>query len=271
MAIYQLCHKLNNLNIDAYIIHHPNSDILSYQELNVKLANEIEDSKDNYIVYPEIYSNLLFNEYGTKCNQIYWLLGTIYATKDASFYQKDIITACQSNHCYEFAKNKKATKAAMLTDYIDPVFFEKIDVPKEDIVVYNPAKISNAVKAVMDERFVPIQNMSAEEVRNLMARAKIYLDLGEMLGKDRAPREAALSNCVVITNRLGPFGDDIDTNLPGEYKIMNYQDAEYVKNFINHCVDNYDECLKQQDCYRDDIRKQEKQFEQEIIKLFGGK
>ncbi len=59
--------------------------------------------------------------------------------------------------------------------------------------------------------FVPLENMSKQEVRALMQQSRYYIDFGHHPGKDRLPREAAASGCVVLTLRAGAaqFFDDV--------------------------------------------------------------
>jgi len=47
----------------------------------------------------------------------------------------------------------------------------------------------------------------------------MYIDFGTHPGKDRIPREAALRNCIVLTNRNGAADNNVDVPIPNEYKI----------------------------------------------------
>jgi hypothetical protein len=98
-------------------------------------------------------------------------------------------------------------------------------------VVYNPAKgihYTNEIirRAGQTLQIVPIGKglngqvrMTDHEVTNLLHRAKVYIDFGPHPGMDRLPREAALAGCIVITNRDGAAGYDIDVPLPSEFKF----------------------------------------------------
>jgi hypothetical protein len=98
-------------------------------------------------------------------------------------------------------------------------------------VVYNPAKgihYTNEIirRAGQTLQIVPIGKgpngqvrMTGTEVTNLLHRAKVYIDFGPHPGMDRLPREAALAGCIVLTNRDGAAGYDVDVPLPNEFKF----------------------------------------------------
>jgi hypothetical protein len=119
------------------------------------------------------------------------------------------------------------TNIAPLSDYINRRYINAsasvIPGRKENIVVYNPAKGVEQTQILMSSlqgySFVPIQNMTADKVAELLARSKVYIDFGNHPGKDRIPREAAISGCVVITNRRGAAANPVDIPIDETYKI----------------------------------------------------
>ena len=78
---------------------------------------------------------------------------------------------------------------------------------KRNNILYNPAKgLSDLMlfkqklqQITTDYTFIPIQNMSHTQIRNIMLQSKIYIDFGNHPGKDRIPREAAMCGCCIIT------------------------------------------------------------------------
>jgi hypothetical protein len=107
-------------------------------------------------------------------------------------------------------------------------------------VVYNPAKgmhYTNEIirRAGQTLQIVPIGKglngqirMTGNEVTNLLCRAKVYIDFGPHPGMDRLPREAALAGCIVLTNREGAAGYDVDVPLPTEFKFGGLFNVEKV-------------------------------------------
>ena len=72
------------------------------------------------------------------------------------------------------------------------------------------------------------------EIRNLLLKAKIYLDFGAHPGRDRLPREAVLSNCIVITGIKGSALNDIDIPIDKLFKF-DHKDKNFYKNFAKLC------------------------------------
>ena len=75
------------------------------------------------------------------------------------------------------------------------------------------------IKLAPDIEWRPIEKMTPAQVQELLAQAKIYIDFGNHPGRDRIPREAAISGCVVITGKRGAAANDIDINIPAEFKF----------------------------------------------------
>lgn len=125
-------------------------------------------------------------------------------------------------------------------------------------VVYNPAKGIHYTNEITRRaagktlQLVPIGKgpngqvrMTANEVSHLLCRAKVYIDFGPHPGMDRLPREAALAGCIVITNREGAAGYDVDVPLPTEFKFGGLFNVEKIYTLLRDiCVsssrhDNY--------------------------------
>lgn len=52
-----------------------------------------------------------------------------------------------------------------------------------------------------------------------MSKSKVYIDFGNHPGKDRIPREAAISGCIVITGKRGAAAFAEDVCIPETYKF----------------------------------------------------
>jgi hypothetical protein len=151
-----------------------------------------------------------------------------------SHHHPDVITLTEYIYQYSPLSNKLAdenvdttTSSAVIanTPSQQPTLLRDID------VVYNPAKgihYTNEIirRAGQTLQIVPIGKglngqvrMTNHEVTNLLRRAKVYIDFGPHPGMDRLPREAALAGCIVITNRDGAAGYDVDVPLPNEFKF----------------------------------------------------
>ena len=78
---------------------------------------------------------------------------------------------------------------------------------QEWILLYNPKKGLDKVLPIIEQtpwlKWIPLINLTEEDMIAYMHLAKVYVDFGNHPGKDRIPREAAICGCCVITNREG--------------------------------------------------------------------
>lgn len=114
-----------------------------------------------------------------------------------------------------------------LSDYVNDIYLAGEEAAlrekKEDVVLYNPKKGAAFTKALremaQDLRWVPLIGMTTEEMRSCMSKSKVYIDFGNHPGKDRIPREAAISGCIVITGKRGAAAFAEDVCIPETYKF----------------------------------------------------
>lgn len=66
------------------------------------------------------------------------------------------------------------------------------------------AEIADAIRALDPEiECVVIRDMSRAELAQILARARVYVDLGSFPGKDRGPREATTMGCCALVAHAG--------------------------------------------------------------------
>ena len=96
------------------------------------------------------------------------------------------------------------------------------------------------------------------------------MDFGNHPGKDRIPREAAISGCCVITGRQGAAAFYEDVPIPDRYKFDDLKDidVESVKACILDIFQNYDERIKDFEEYRNMIRGEKEKFIMDAMRLF---
>lgn len=161
-----------------------------------------------------------------------------------------------------------------LSDYINDIYIsgEQMD-EKLDIVIYNPQKGYEYTKILMetapDIQWIPIQNMTNEEVFHLMHKAKVYIDFGNHPGKDRIPREAAVSGCCIITNKNGSAAFWQDVPIPEKYKYGDDSTPEKIIEAIRKCINNYDEEIVEFHKYCDFIKSEKTKFIEDIKNIFA--
>lgn len=141
----------------------------------------------------------------------------------------------QSQYALEFLK-EKSLSADYLSDYLSEshLMNRAKEKEKENIIVFNPKKGFRRTRKLIDDnpqfKFVPLQNLSAAGVAELLERAKIYIDFGHHPGKDRAPREAVMAGCCVITGRRGAARYREDVPVPDSYKLDD-RSGSYLSQF----------------------------------------
>lgn len=170
-------------------------------------------------------------------------------------------------------------KIYYLSDYIDEDFLDvSYDLEKkEDIVVYNPAKENSFTRKIItlsrkygyNIEFIPIFRMTKHEVRDLLLRAKVYIDFGNHPGKDRIPREAAILGCCIITGKRGSAAFYEDVPIPGEYKFEDrVENIPLILKKIKDCIENYKYRINDFENYRKLIRKEKQKFIEDLKKIF---
>ena len=145
---------------------------------------------------------------------------------------------------------------------------------KEDIVLYNPKKgiefTERLMKSSSDIKWVPLINMSKNQLIDAMQRAKVYIDFGNHPGKDRIPREAVLCGCCIITGKRGSAKNNVDIPIPECYKFDDCEkNIERIVSAIRELFSTYSSAIHDFDNYRDRILREEDEFETEAIEIFG--
>ena len=309
LSLQQLCRALLQLNFDAKMVYvnrinRPTSEELI--KLRMPYTTDIDDDQKNVMIFPEtIFMSTLPVR---NIQKVIWWLSTdfhfhhlYYRIEDYiknrrflkepspeinlyRFNEFEHIAHCE--YVYQFLKVNQVpnNKIFMLGDYVSDHFYEgasKVNlVAKENIIAYNPRKdfelSKKIITAAPDLTFIPIQNMSPDEVQNLLARAKVYIDFGFHPGREHIPREAALSHAVVITGKRGSAGNDIDVPLPPDFKFDDSigNDENIIPGIISkirYIFENFQSEHDRQNPYRDEVWQDPKVFFNNVAKIFQRK
>ncbi len=274
-ALFQLAHAINLLKGNASSVFHPNAkDTIqeTYKNYKIKRSKTIADSEENLLIVPEIWTEYL-DSYKKINKAIWWLSIDNNFGTFADFSNSSIGHFSQSHYAYNYLKEKGCNSVFNLFDYLKDDFFGHIsyDTPKQDIVCFNPKKgleFTNKIMALLpDVKFVPIENMSSNEVIKLLKSSKVYIDFGHHPGKDRIPREAVLFYNCILTSNLGAAQNDIDIPISKNYKFEEYQLPE-IASKIRECLSNHNILKHDFDSYRKQIWNQKEEFYNQIRQLF---
>ena len=180
----------------------------------------------------------------------------------------------QSEYARKYIEKEKYGNALPLSDYINDIYlkndFKKAN--RDNIVLYNPKKgyrfTKEIIKSFPDFQWVALENMTNDEVLEIMNRSKVYIDFGNHPGKDRFPREAAMSGCCILTGVRGAAGNAVDIPISRKYKFEESRsNIKLIGSEISNCLDNYNSVIDEFLPYREAIKAEKKEFENQALNL----
>lgn len=281
----------------------------AYAKYNIKISTEIDDSPSNILILPEVFFDFIyvFKRIRIGCwwmsvdNRYKYVAFTEFVKNQKGFYRKvkvvlshylrgsysnyknttkDLIKNnhrmvhfYQSYYAFNHLSKLGFSNIAPLSDFINIELFERKEIEKENIVLYNPAKGFEYTKKIIDLMpdcvFIPLKGLTRSELSRYMGRAKLYIDFGGFPGKDRLPREAAINGCCIITGRFGASNYYQDVPIKDEYKFEIKKNVypQIVKK-INYVLNNYEKCNCDFDYYRSVIKNEQSLFYKEIDDIF---
>lgn len=266
------------------------------QDYSSEVVFELPDDKDSVVIVAEVFTNHVFQY--KKIQKILWWLsvdnffkpfpqgkeivdGYTFFDKIVRknlrkwpynhIHQKNIsLHLYQCEYINDFLTSLLIKKKMPLSDYINlDVCSEKQDLNlKENIILYNPKKGAEVIKDLIEINskyvWIPLEQLTISELKEYFLRAKLYIDFGNHPGKDRIPREAALNNCCVITNRKGSAKNDVDVPIDDIYKFTDpIKEAEAFFSLVDDIFRNYKEHLVNFNSYKEKILMEKNVFENE--------
>lgn len=145
---------------------------------------------------------------------------------------------------------------------------------KEDIVLYNPKKGKEFTEKIIrqsppDINWVPLINLTTNQVHELIKKSKVYIDFGSHPGKDRFPREAASLGCCVITGKRGAAKYHQDVPINDKYKFDDKtKNIPDIIEQIKFCLANYSSEVNNFSDYRSFIKNEKRIFSEDVKKIF---
>ena len=144
---------------------------------------------------------------------------------------------------------------------------------KKNIVAYNPKKgylfTKKIIKFANGIKFTPIENMTREDVIDLLKEVKVYIDFGHFPGPERIPKEAAILGCCVITGKRGCAAFYEDVPIPDDYRFEDKKEnIPKIIEKIKDCFENFEERYKDFEYYRKVIKDGPQKFKEDLKKIF---
>ncbi len=301
VGLHQLCQELRANGIDA-LIFYPlgigkkgiNPVHENFESFKNPYTTKINDSRDDFLIVPEIFTSY-FSSY-PKINKVIWWLSVdnyfIYNSrfkesivgKIKTFFKRNpwkikkiknnvVLNLAQSAYAFKFLYDHGLRNALMLHDYVPLDFFKNCKLEeKQNLVLYNPKKGFDFTQKLIIKKpnltFIPLINLSPEQVIEMLMRSKVYIDFGEHPGRDRFPREAAILGNVVITGKDGSAGNSEDISISPKYKFDQSSDSiELVLNMIEEVMVDHEAHFQMQSDYRNEIYRGKKIFQDEVLTL----
>ena len=270
-SIYQLCHTINESGGEGYIYfinRHSNPVPDEYKKYNIRILDEIIDEPGYLYIIPEAWTGRL-DEISKAKKAIWWLSVDNNYDKFQSFGNDDIIHFYQSEYAKNFLIKNGTKNVYPIHDYIEGVEYD--GTVKYRVVCYNPVKGREAAEYVIrkcpDITFIPLVNMTKEQITDALKRSMIYIDFGHHPGRDRIPREAALLHNIILTSRIGSAEFYEDIPILDIYKYPSLSST--IKEDITHYLDNYYEKINDFEFYRTQIQNQKLVMREEVDNILG--
>lgn len=187
--------------------------------------------------------------------------------------KKNLSHLCASNYAYEYVKKRSKNQCKLCIEPISKIFLERQggDI-KKDIVLYNPKKSGKFVEKIMKKdkniNFVPLINLSQEELIKKYQTAKLYIDFGPFPGAERMPKEAVINGCLILTGTNGASGFYGDVPIDSKYKIKsNRKNIKKILLTISYMLKNYEIIIDDFLTYKNMVNNLENEFIESIKKI----
>lgn len=306
--LHQFVYVLNSNGVNAhivYILSEKDKNITINKEYKKYVTTfytekDVLDDKENVIIIPETLFKYIskwkniqqvmwwlsvdnferYNGFWPRCKHVGILNAICFFLRGKMQFPLNKIKKvqyhlCQSHYAkdYLLSIGIDVNKIEFLSDYINDEFVTNQVINKERIVMYNPKKgfqyTRKIIRKMPNITWAKIEGMKSDEVHKLMQRSMLYIDFGNHPGKDRMPREAALSMCCVITGMKGSAKYFEDVNIPAKYKIDEKKAAiNTVVDLIEDCLNNYETNINDFNQYRELIKNEKKAFYNDVRELF---
>jgi hypothetical protein len=264
-----------------------------YEDYSLNVAGRGDIGPGSVVVLPEVYGHIVADF--PNCDVYFWWMSVnffqaaTHIRQGKPEVQLEGIRRHAAAHLYQSEYARQFIESSglgptlrlsdMLTDNYLQAISEPCTDPRDNLVVFNPAKgmertrvllvaLGKGVRSV--PKTVPIVGMTPTQVELALEAAKVYVDFGTHPGKDRLPREAAAMGCVVVTNRRGAAGNGVDVPIPGEFKLDDRKPRweRRAAAVVWRLLDDFEAQTCKFDAYREMIAAEPAQFAADVRAVF---
>lgn len=287
-SLHQLSFKLQDLGIRAHMVYYPFTDnpIIPrpYSKYKPVPAHFIEDEVYNILIVPEIYIDYSLDDYKKIRKAIWWLSVDNYVYQsldrqmpDLGFIStRNIRNFVQSAHAKDFLRRYQIKVDAYLAGYINSHFREECEdhTIRNNNVLYNPNKgyeyTSRLIQAAPELNWIALKDLTVAQVRQAFLSSKVYIDFGHHPGRDRFPREAAVSGCCIITGTRGSAAWFDDLPIPHTFKFdQNTSDIYDIIARIKECLSDYESQVIHFHPFCERVKNEEERLVHDIKNIFN--
>jgi len=260
-----------------------------YRRYGAPVATVEDFTPTSTVILPEVYADLV----GTAppCRLWFWWMSVDYFVAGATDVAERVETLRRridlhiysSEYARLYLEANELGPAARLFDYVADEFLAAPPTgQRRDVVAFNPRKglwRTERVLGALTARFgehdqpkaVALEDMTRDEVIEVLSHAKCYIDFGPHPGKDRLPAEAASLGCCVVTNRRGAAANPVDIAIPTDLKIDDAEEGceERAADLIHVMLTDYPRQTRRFDGYRAVIAAEPAQFAADVAELLA--
>ena len=199
------------------------NEIEEYARYKVNQSDVIWNREDTIIVLPETLCHLA-PKFDKATVLVWWLsvdngFGALAKVNLNHLRAENVKHAYQSRYAQQFLASL-GLDSYHLSDYTTDISKLAKPMPTDEranLVLFNANhKVTTDLQLIADQlgradpsiECIPIRGLDRKEVAALFARARVYVDLGNLPGKDRMPREASLMGCDVLVASNGAGATD---------------------------------------------------------------
>lgn len=179
----------------------------------------------------------------------------------------------QSEYAHNYLK-KYFKNLKFLSDYQrDEILknLKKTNKLKKNLICYSNKsnEFIKSIESTNNYKMIKLSGFNTKQIINIYKKTKVYLDFGYHPGKDRMPREAALFDNCVITNKKGSAKNKLDIPIKEKYKFKEKKlNKDKINKTILNIFNNYKSELKYFKNYKKTILNEKMKFNKDLKKIF---
>lgn len=281
-----------------------------YKHYDIPFTEHVENSSENIMIFPETFCVFIWKKKYHKIQKVIWwlsvsnfftslktweenfktnslklkyrLFGRLFKRKKLpsleNIREAGVNHLAHSHFSVDFLEKNNIKTIGKISGYMEDMFLsgENFKSQKKDIATYNAVKNKDFLQKIKDFtpeiNWLPMINMTLEEVADCMKSAKVYVDFGHHPGREKMPREACLLDCCLIIGKEGSAFFKEDVPIKDEYHFDKTEhNIPLIIDKIKDCIVNYDSRIEDFKDYKTELLLEKQVFYQKIEQIFSAK